>query len=272
VQTIALGDFEATYITPPWERNTDVFHASDRKHSGNFSLEFRAKLGPRPKYIPLRPWSYQAVGVPGDVLPDTTGTLSYWQLVLPEATPDPDDHFFLAIRNSAGVTITSGIPLASGDTGIPQFVPSAVDVETYLPGDRFAEFAGQDVQLKFYGVHDDDTSGTSFYIDDVRFDICTVQPVPPDVPGTASIGGLVEVLLGTTPTQMPGVPVWAFAPGGALYRTQTIHDSTYHFYNVPPGTYAIYAEVWVDGILYNAVIDVRVVADERNYGVNLLLQ
>ena len=275
VQTMEMGNFEASVITPPWERNVDAYHASDNKHSGNFSLEFRTKLGPRPEYKHLSPWAYQVAGVPDGAIPETTGTLTYWQYVLPDpsdAVPDPDDHFFLAVRDSAGVTVTSGIPLANGDTSTPVFQQQVISVETYMPGNRFADFAGQDVQVKFYGTHDGDAVGTSFYIDDVRFDICTVVPIPPEVPGTASIGGLIEVLLDAVPTKMSGIPVWAFAPGGVMYRTQTIHDSTFHFYNIPPGTYAVYAEVWTGGILYSGSVEVDVVADERNYAVDMLLQ
>jgi regulation of enolase protein 1 (concanavalin A-like superfamily) len=275
VQTIKLGNFEASVITPPWQRNVDAYHASDRKHSGNFSLEFRASVGPRPEYKHLRPWAYQAVDVPGDVLPDTTGTLSFWQLVVPdseEGRPDPSDRFYLAIRDSAGVTQTTSIPLAQGDTNTPVFQQKVISVETHLEGDRFAGFAAQEMQVAFYGVHNGQPPGTSFYIDDVRFDICTTQPIPEDVPGTASMGGLVEVLLRARPTKMPGIEVWAFARGGDLFRTKTIHDSTYHFYNVPPGIYTIYAEVWMEGILYTSTKEIEVVANERNYAINMLLQ
>lgn len=276
VQTIELGNFEASIISPPWERNVDAYHASDRKHSGNFSLEFRASVGDPPAYRHRRPWAYQTVEVPGDVLMGTEGTLSYWQYVVPDPlgeTPDPDDHFYLAVRDSAGMTVTADIPLAHGDTDTSSvFEQNVVNVEAHLPGDRFAELAGQEIQLYFYGVHNGVTPGTSFYIDDVRFDICTTQPVPDDVPGTASIGGLIEVLLNARPTKLPGIKVWAFAPGGALYRTKTLHDSTYRFYNLPPDTYTIYAEAWTDGILYSGTVEVTVVANERNYGIDLLLE
>jgi regulation of enolase protein 1 (concanavalin A-like superfamily) len=275
VQTIELGNFEASIITPPWQRNADAYHASDHKHSGNFALEFRASVGPRPEYKHLKPWAYQAVDVPGDVLPETSGRLSYWEYIIPDpedAAQDADDRFLLAVRDSAGVTHTADIPLAQGDTNTPVFRQRVISVETYMGGNGIADFSGQQMQVFFYGVHDGDDSGTSFYIDDVRFDICTVQPIPDDVPGTASIGGLIEVLLDARPTKMPGIQVWAYAPGGAFFNTKTIHDSTYHFYNVPPGTYTVYAEVWTDNVLYTATTEVTVVADERNYGVHLLLQ
>jgi len=71
---------------------------------------------------------------------------------------------------------------------------------------------------------------------------------------------------------MPGIQVWAYAAGGEIYRTQTIHDSTYHFYNIPPGTYTLYAEVWIGELLYTGTAEVTVAADERNYGVDMLLR
>jgi regulation of enolase protein 1 (concanavalin A-like superfamily) len=277
VQVIELGNFEASDITPPWKRNADVFHWNRRSHSGNFALELRAALSPAPENRPLRPWAYQAVSVPGDVEPFSEGILSYWAYVSPyheerAPGPDHDDVLNLVVRNSSGVPQTVDIPLVDGDPLSTAWEQHVIHVENFMTGDRLAQFAGDEIQLNFYGVHNDDELGTSFWIDDVRFDICTTQPIPPPEPNTASIGGLIEVLLNARPTKMPGIKVWAFAPGATLLSTQTIHDSTYHFYNLPPGTYTIYAEVWTDGILYSGTTEVTVVADERNYGVGMLLQ
>ena len=128
--------------------------------------------------------------------------------------------------------------------------------------------AGQNVQVYFYTLHDDDEYGTWFYLDDVECNVCTEWPIPDPESGTASIGGVVRV--GFSP--MTGVEVAAYSQGGQLYRTTTIHDGSYHFYNIPPGTYHIYAEAWVSSSLLTASDTVTVVADERNYGVNLTLQ
>ena len=276
VQTIEIGDFEASVIYPvPWMYNADTRHAFAHSHSGNFSLNFRASRGPLPARKHLNPWAYQTVSVPDGLLPQTTGTLSFWQYIEPDPEDDPrdpDDYFYLAVQDSDGVTETEGILLAQGTTDTPEFQQNVISVETHLAGGSLVHLAGQDIRLKFYGVHDGQDSGTHFYIDDVRFDICTIQTIPADIPDTASIGGLVEVLLAGTPTKMPGVQMWAFAPGGELYRTQSIHNSTYHFYNIPPGIYTIYAEVWVGGHLYTVMSEVEVGANERNYSVHLLLE
>jgi hypothetical protein len=278
VQTIELGGFEASSISPPWTfKAPDAFHTSSERHAGNFSLLFRALFGgPPPVKRHMQPWANQLVSVPPDVLVGTEGTLTFWRLVQqdPESSaPDADDHLYLAVRSSTGVTNTAGIPLAHGDTTAPVFRQTVISVETYLPGNRLADLAGQDIQLHFYGVHDGDTSGTNFYVDNVRFDICTTQPIPAEIDGTASFGGLVEVLLSGLPTKMgDGIQIFAYARGGALYATRTIHDSTYHFYNVPPGTYTIYADLWVGASLYTSTTEITVMSNERNYAVDLLLE
>ena len=48
-----------------------------------------------------------------------------------------------------------------------------------------------------------------------------------------------------------GADVWAYAQGGQIYHTKSIHDGTYHFYNIPPGTYMVYAEATVGSDLRN---------------------
>ena len=129
-------------------------------------------------------------------------------------------------------------------------------------------FAGEEMQVRFYADYNEDANGTWFYLDDVECNLCTEWPVPDDREGTASIGGLTVV--GSSPTS--GVRVRAYSQGGNIYRTVSIHDSSYHFYNIPPGHYFIYAEAWVDGILNVGSAEVTVVSDERNYGVTLLLR
>ena len=139
-------------------------------------------------------------------------------------------------------------------------------------GIDLAPLAGQDVQVRFYTVHDGDKYGTYFYLDDLECNICTEWPIPDPQPGTASIGGKVLGIISSVPQAMPGVMVVAYSPGGEVYQTLSIHDATYHFYNIPPGTYTVYAQTWVGGVLKMDSATVTVVSDERNYYVNLRLQ
>jgi len=103
--------------------------------------------------------------------------------------------------------------------------------------------------------------------------VCTEWPIPPDQPDTASIGGLVRTRgQNNLPVILPGADVWAYSQGGEVLQTRSIHDGTYHFYNIPPGDYIIYAEAWMSGQLRTATTQVTVVANERNYDINLLVQ
>ena len=73
---------------------------------------------------------------------------------------------------------------------------------------------------------------------------------------------------------MPGVTVWAYSAGGEVYQTLSINEgeAIYRFYNIPPGTYTIYAQTWVGGVLFSDSATVTVVSDERNYYITLRLQ
>ncbi|MEE8391045.1 MAG: hypothetical protein V3S14_09655, partial [Anaerolineae bacterium] len=131
--------------------------------------------------------------------------------------------------------------------------------------------AGQDVQVRFYATHDGDEIGTWFYLDNVENNICTQWPIPEPEDGTASIGG--QVFGGTSGYQlMTGVRVMAYSQGGEVYQTVSIQDGTYHFYNIPPGNYFIYAEAWVGGTLTVGFANETVVSNERNYGIALYLR
>ncbi len=82
---------------------------------------------------------------------------------------------------------------------------------------------------------------------------------------------------------MQGVDVWAMQlPDGSTapedltyYATYSIHDSTYNFYNLNPGTYRVYAQVWLSGVLYTAtetvLIDDPWIGQQRT-DVDLTLQ
>jgi hypothetical protein len=143
---------------------------------------------------------------------------------------------------------------------------------TILALPSLVSYAGQNVQVYFYATHDNDADGTFFYLDNLSCGVCTYWPIPEDEPGTASIGGLVRTIIGGVPRLLTGVDVWAYSQGGEIYHTRSIHDGTYHFYNIPPGTYTVYSQAWVSGQLRWDVTTVTVVPDERNYNVNLLLK
>jgi hypothetical protein len=53
-----------------------------------------------------------------------------------------------------------------------------------------------------------------------------------------------------------GATIWAYADAsadgtpGPVYKTESIQDGTYRFYNLPPGNYLVYAQlVLADGTI-----------------------
>jgi hypothetical protein len=136
-----------------------------------------------------------------------------------------------------------------------------------------ADYAGQDLRLWIDAPnrdHDGDgeeDGDTLFYVDQVRLDICT-EAQPPPVPTvytdtTRKLGGYVRVFLDGYYRPMTGVDVWAIelppdtGEDGILgyYSTYSVHDpatgdTVYSFYDLSPGTYQVYAQVWIGGRLY----------------------
>jgi hypothetical protein len=78
---------------------------------------------------------------------------------------------------------------------------------------------------------------------------------------------------------MAGIDVWATQlPDGTtppeelqVYTTTSLHDSSYNFFNLNPGRYRIYAEVWVSGNLYSAATTITVQVGDVVTNINLNL-
>jgi len=94
-----------------------------------------------------------------------------------------------------------------------------------------------------------------------------VPEIDPD--DFASIHGEAWVLAGGIPWVFPGVNLWAYGPDGEVYHTSTGEGGAYEFLHLPPGTYRIYAEIWVGGWLRFATRTVQV--SEGDHTVNLFL-
>lgn len=243
-------------------------------YDGTLSMRLHTSLGSYPD-CPLipNPYLYQTVRIPNEVYTMTTMVVRGQRLVAESdfscCTPATDisDTLYLKMRDNNHADLGPGIKIADGGVLTRTWAPFTIDVTGVVsPYLR----AGQKVDVYFYGIQgDSDYDCTFFYLDALACDICTQWPIPPDEPGTASFGGLVRVLVQGIPRTYQGINVWAYSQGGEVLRTYTIQDGTYHFYNVPPGTYTIYAEYWESGILHYTIQTVTVAADERNYGVNL---
>jgi hypothetical protein len=277
-QTLVNGDFEGDLITevlPYWIMaeqeqvgRTNVHYVSSGTSFGVIMPSSDAGTG-----TPKQPWMYQEFAMSDWVLTSTTAVLDLQKAVdwLGANSNDSDELLYFYLRSSSGVNLTDPVPVATG-ADLPDIDPSnynngswsqvSVDVIPYMLSAGFdpVNFAGQTLQAYFFSPNPGDNS-TEFYMDKINLNICTTQPRPDPI--NNSLGGrtLVNQVL------TPGVNVWAYKvqaggqAGGPVYTTYSIQDGTYHFYNLPPGTYMIYAEYFKDNVRYTYQ-SVAVISDQ----------
>jgi hypothetical protein len=252
-----------------------------QQYRGAFSMRLHSSLGGNfPVCDVLDPWISQVVEIPviaPELLTVTHITLEGYRISggsLADCSVynsiDEDDQLYAQLQDGAGNPSALLWPSTGGEPTPPeQWESFSVD---FTDDVDLESLGGRDVTVRFYGIHDADEYGTWFYLDEVECNVCKEWPIPAVEPGTASFGGLVRGMTGAVPEVLTGVRVVAYSYGGQVHRTLSIHDGTYHFYNVPPGTYIIYAQAWVGGYLLVDSSSVTVVTNERNYNVPLLLQ
>jgi len=253
-------------------------HTGYLQHTGAFAMRLHASLGSYPACAPLHPYLYQTVQIPTEIYTLTRITVEGWRAVAGSLTdcsypdsPDTDDVLYAEIRDGSGNPISGSVPLTVTDGGAPLETWQRFSLD-FTDGISLTALAGQQVRVRYFATQDDDEYGTFFYLDDLECNICTQWPIPDPEPGMATFGGMVRTLISGVPHPLTNADVWAYSRGGEVYHTRSIHDGTYHFYNVPPGTYTIYAEAWVGGHLRVDTATVTVVADEQKDNIHLLLQ
>ncbi len=252
---------------------------SEEFYYGSFSMALYASMGSYPcSENNLNPYLYQNVRLPTDIYSTSTLVVDAAYFVDQSnfecslSGPDADDKLHLLLQESNGTNITPPQLVRDGSVISQTWDTVAITLSEYV---NLEDYAGDNVRVYWDGTHNGDTDGTVFYVDDVSAELCTVWPIPDPIPGTGTFGGRLSTLGEyNIPVMLPGADVWAYAQGGQVYHTQSIHDGTYRFYNIPEGTYLVYAEAWVEGQLRTAVTNVTVVADDPdpNLNVNLLLQ
>jgi hypothetical protein len=168
-------------------------------------------------------------------------------------------HFYL--RTTGGISLTVPITVATGQD-LPDLDPfnynntqwshfvTDVAPSVAAAGYNLVNFAAQPLQAYFISPNPGGNS-TEFYLDKIELDVCTTQPLPDPIDN--SLGGKTML----NQSLRPGTNVWAYkmqgggVAGGPVYTTYSIQDGTYHFYNLPAGTYLIYAEYWLGGTRYS---------------------
>jgi len=303
-QPVGGGSFELGW-DQYWQNGEEVGASgrdSAKNHTpgGNYSFVFHAEtlnLGAPPELqVPLHPWLAQNIAIPEDAgtpveMPDGSTQpmlvsidASFYRLVQPRTTPRPDSFLFTIRDVSGGTPITltnsSDILVVRGDVTPDRWQVGNYAIVPYMTaaGYDVADYAGQNLELYWYALNPYDPfnpnpaelASTWFYLDDVSVEICTIVPTPTLTADMASLSGDLRVLVGQTPARAPNTLVWLYTEGGALYTTYAIHDSTYHFYNITPGTYTLYSEVWIGDLLYFTVETITLPAGSTEH--DLLLQ
>jgi hypothetical protein len=254
-QLLKVGGFEGnpTTVFGYWNAGESLAykHQSRYVYGGSMSMRLHASMGSYPNCPAYHPYLWQSVQIPEDVYTMTTIFVGGKRLVAGSLAPcsnadssEADDVLYLQMKDSGGADLGAPREIVNGATATESWMPFEEEVTDAV---NLEDYAGQDVRVYFYAEHDEDFNDTWFYLDNLECEVCTGWPIPDPIPGMASVGGDVRVLVGGFPQTLQGVDVWAYSPGGETYHTYTIHDGTYHFYNIPPGTYTIYSEIWAGG-------------------------
>jgi hypothetical protein len=232
---------------------------SSSSHNGNNSL-----LADTNRPGPNNPAFYQRFQMPTTLVSGTTTvTLELFKNVEQETDgPNPNDIFRVVLATSPSLNSAVTIPamVASGDQGAIGYAPGnwqkVILTLAAASGFNLADYAGQDLFLYFYnnsnqtaGCPPNNCQNTTFYFDDIKLSPCTVQPVPPVV-NTRIQGSVVLHPLGGSAQKLAGVKVWAYAESGQLFKTITIQNGEFNFYNLDPVTttgvkYFLYAEYFI---------------------------
>ena len=281
-QLLRVGGFEGNPDTVYryWNAGEPLAykHQSQEIYEGSMSMRLHASMGAYPVCPAYRPYLWQTVRIPEvmtNAVTMTTMVVRGYRLVAGSGapcsianSPEADDRLYVQMQDSSGNDLGAGTEIVNGSAPTRKWVPFQVDVTGAVDLDSRR---GQEVRVRFFAEHDADYRDTWFYLDALECEVCTGWPIPDPESGTASIGGKVRVLVNGIPQTLQGVDVWAYSPGGQVLHTITIQDGTYHFYNILPGTYTIYSEIWIGGGLLFTTKTLTVGADERSYGMDLFL-
>jgi hypothetical protein len=199
----------------------------------------------------------------------------------PENTSRLEDKLWLGVRDPSGTELTQ--PVVVVDGGQPDrdtFRRFERDLVPLFEGSEIRDHIGESLRFRLYANNADGQGTSRFHVDQIRCDICTtILPPDPEPDKVYRLGGRLLVILEGRPTPMPGIEVWAIQlPDGTTppeelgtWSTYSIQDSTYNMFNLNPGRYRVYAEVWVSGNLYTASTTIQVEAGATVIDVNLNL-
>jgi hypothetical protein len=289
-------DFEPFGLLAPWVTGqepaavvADSAYSCDRdgRPAHGFSMLFKCDQIQTWPYEPYHPWAYQDFVVPGFISSTQPVTVemeaSFYYVVPPVSAGRTEgraeDTLQLVVQDGGGANLIAPVVVTNGAIAErARFLSFSRDLAPLFP---LQDYIGQSLRLRLEAPNPTNEGDSWFYVDQVRLEMCTtVQPPAPE-PGKAyRLGGRVQVVLAGQPVDIEGIDVWAIQlPDGStpldqldFQATYSIQDSTYNFYNLNPGTYRIYAEVWISGNMYSAVMTTEIHEGDviTNVNMNLL--
>lgn len=247
---VDTGNFEGTFadVTGKWHTTNLATAYSTVNYQSKHGAGF-------PVFGGRKPTMAQTAVLPSWILSNTTATLNLQKAVDLQAGSTPTDKLFFVLRRASdGFNLAPPVEIATGEDmqpTIPDMDPLNPKPEDFTVFDQniFAGInplsvleGGDSVQIYFYTEGGADTS---FFIDDVRLNVCTTQPEPAVETGKGKVSG--KAFRAGVPAA--GASVWAYAYAtddndpGPVFQTYAIGDGTYRFFNLPPGDYLIYAQM-----------------------------
>ncbi len=213
-----------------------------------------------------KPWFYQQFTMPASLLSTTTLKLDFfYNLNNMGDGDDAADKYYAVVGTSPSSSVgllTNPVEIVNGDvppgtaSAPPNTTTGWIQKTVTLPvanGVNLQNYVGQNLFLYIFNNSNATTPScplpgchaSEFYFDDINLSVCTGEPEPTS--GTTKLTGDVWLhQQGATPQRISGVTVWAYAENGTLYKTFTIQNGKFNFFNLPAtaaGTkYFLYAE------------------------------
>jgi hypothetical protein len=269
---IRLGGFEGTAaeLQSAWPSSGGAnVGAPLSKYTGTYGANLALQGGI------LEPLIYQTfdlqVPTPPGILADTTAILKFYKRV-EGIGGHPEEELRFALRRDSGGSPLVDVPVADGAAGLGWTLYSQ-DIFAGLNPLSFGLEPGEKLRAYFYTP----APGffTLFHIDDISLNFCSTQPAPAPVADTGRVSGKTQDGAGAP---LAGASVWAYAyadeQGGApgpVFKTYSLEDGAYRFYNLPVGSYMIYTEMQTaEGTKFDQRY-VSVVANEEKTNVVLTI-
>jgi hypothetical protein len=254
-ELIRRGNFEGTFqqVNAEWQTSGSAVIFSTVAYQSNRGAGF-------PVFSGLRPAIRQTVQLPTWILSNTTAILKLKKGVDLQGGNNPiTDVLRFALRRDSDnfnlitpITLADGVNRTTDNPPIPDLDPlnPAPNQWTDFNQNIFNNLNPLSImepgeKVRVYFEVPNPGIDTSFFLDNISLEVCTEQPVPAKIAGAGHISG--ETRRSGLP--LVGAIVWAYATAdsggqpGPVFKTYSIQDGTYRFYNLPPGEYLIYAQM-----------------------------